>query len=90
MTQQKTSFLAIMKPFLKGIGQIMLQDNAWTGLFFLAGIFYGSVAMGLAAILLVLIGTYTAKLLWYNEEEINVGIYGFSATLVGVVLVCLF
>lgn len=90
MMEQKTSFLEITKPFLKGVGQIMLQDNAWTGLFFLAGIFYGSVAMGLAAILSVLIGTYTAKLLRYNEEEINAGMYGFSATLVGVALTCLF
>ena len=30
------------KILCKGTGQVMFQDNAWTGLFFLAGIFYGS------------------------------------------------
>lgn len=38
-------------PLLKGIGQIMLQENTITGLLFLAGIFYGSFAMGVGAVL---------------------------------------
>ncbi len=90
MDKLKTIFLTQISPLLKGVGQIMLQNNTWTGLFFLAGIFYGSYVMGLAAILSVVIGTYTAKLLKYDEEEINTGIYGFSAALVGVALTCLF
>ena len=90
MAKLKEIFLTVVAPLLKGFGQIMLQDNAWTGLFFLAGIFYGSYVMGLAAILSVCIGTYTEKLLQYDEGEINAGIYGFSATLVGVALTCLF
>ncbi|MES2650682.1 MAG: urea transporter [Bacteroidota bacterium] len=90
MNKLKTFFLAEIETLLKGVGQIMLQNNAWTGLFFLAGIFYGSIAMGVAAILSVTIGTYTAKLFKYDEAEINAGIYGFSATLVGVALTCLF
>jgi urea transporter len=89
MTSRKQA-LGIIAPFLKGIGQIMLQDNAWTGLFFLAGIFSGSCIMGIAAILSVVTGTYTAKLLKYDDDEINSGLYGFSATLVGVALLFLF
>lgn len=76
--------------FLKGIGQIMLQNNAWTGLFFLAGIFWGSFTMGLATVLAVATGTCTAKMLKFNEEEIQSGLYGFSAALVGVALICFF
>jgi urea transporter len=76
----------LITTLLKGLGQIMLQENAITGLFFLIGIFYGSIFMGIGAILSVLCGTMTAKLLKYNEAEIQQGLYGFSAALVGVAL----
>lgn len=39
-----------LKPLFTGTGQIILQENAVTGLFFLAGILCGSVVMGLAAL----------------------------------------
>lgn len=71
---------------LKGVGQIMLQENAATGLLFLIGIFYGSLTMGLAAILAVCCGTLTAMVLGYDRTEIEQGMYGFSAALVGVAL----
>ena len=69
---------------LKGLGQIMLQENAVTGLLFLIGIFYGSFIMGAAALLAVVCGTTTALLLKYEKSEIDKGFYGFSAALVGV------
>lgn len=69
---------------LKGVGQIMLQENAMTGLLFLIGIFYGSITMGIAALLAVLCGTVTSILLKYDRSEIDKGLYGFSAALVGV------
>jgi urea transporter len=90
ITMQKQTYLATTNPFFKGIGQIMLQENTWTGLFFLAGIFCGSFTMGMAAVFAVLTGTVTAKILKYNKEEINSGLYGFSAGLVGVALACMF
>lgn len=68
----------------------MLQENAWTGLFFIAGIFCGSLFMGMAAIAAVIISTYTAKLLHYDKIAIDKGLYGFNATLVGVALAFLF
>ncbi|MES2006061.1 MAG: urea transporter [Bacteroidota bacterium] len=90
MTDRKQNIFIRISPFLKGIGQIMLQNNTWTGLFFLAGIFYGSWMMGIAALLAAVTGTLTAKLLRYDETEINNGLYGFSAALVGVALVFYF
>ena len=69
---------------LKGVGQIMLQENAVTGLLFLIGIFYGSFLMGVAALLATMSGTGTAILLRYDKSEIGKGLYGFSAALVGV------
>ncbi|WP_316749716.1 urea transporter [Pedobacter gandavensis] len=81
-----TQRIPLLDPVLKGIGQIMLQENAWTGLLFLAGIFCGSLQMGIGAILATLCGTITAQVLKYKEEEIESGLYGFSAALVGVAL----
>lgn len=81
------SFLAIL---LKGIGQIMLQENVFTGVLFLVGIFYGSLYMGFAAVLAVLVGTLTAKILGFDKTATNSGIYGFSPALVGVALLFYF
>jgi urea transporter len=87
---KKHPFFIAISPFLKGLGQIMLQNNSLTGLFFLAGICCGSLMMGLAALIAVVTGTFTAKLLKYDKDEINSGLYGFSAALVGVALICFF
>jgi len=75
---------------LKGIGQIFLQDSAWTGIFFLIGLFYESILMGFVAILTATIGYATAKILKFNEENIKAGLYGFNATLVGTGLIFFF
>lgn len=75
---------------LKGIGQIMLQENIYTGIFFTIGIFLGSVSMGIAVLLATLVGTLTAKALKYDKKEISMGLYGFSPALVGVALNFLF
>jgi urea transporter len=90
MKEKKPAFDNIFIPSLKGIGQIMLQDNIWTALLFLSGIFCGSITMGVATILAVVTGTFIAKLLRYDADETNSGLYGFSAALVGVALIVFF
>ncbi|MDX9704348.1 MAG: urea transporter [Weeksellaceae bacterium] len=75
---------------LKGIGQIMLQENALTGLIFLSTLTISNWKYGLAVILATLSGTIIAQILKFPEKEIKAGLYGFSAALVGVVLVFLF
>ena len=87
MQVQKFPFVNIA---LRGLGQIMLQENAATGLLFLIGIFYGSMSMGIAAVLAVSCGTITARILGYDKTEIEKGLYGFSAALVGVALILYF
>lgn len=82
--------LPFLNTLLKGVGQIMLQENALTGLLFLLGIFYGSILMGIGAVLAVLAGTLTAKVLGYDKKETEQGLYGFSAALVGVALILFF
>ncbi|QOW09061.1 urea transporter [Kaistella flava (ex Peng et al. 2021)] len=75
---------------LKGIGQIMLQENRWTGLLFLIGIFMGSWQGGIAVLLSTGAGTFIAMKLNYDKSEIDAGLYGFSAALVGVALSFIF
>lgn len=75
---------------LKGVGQIMLQENRWTGLLFLVGLFLGSWQCGVAAILATAAGTFIAMKLNYDKSQINAGLYGFSAALVGVALAFIF
>ncbi|MCC6384322.1 MAG: urea transporter [Bacteroidia bacterium] len=74
----------------KGLGQIMLQENALTGILFLVGIFIGSVTMGAAALLATVIGTLTARLIGFDKASTESGLYGFSAALTGVALVLYF
>ena len=72
---------------LTGLGQIMFQDSAWTGAFFLTGIAIVSPLMAAGAALGAIVGTLTAFLLRYDREEIRDGIFGFNASLVGIALI---
>jgi len=75
---------------LRGMGQIMLQDNALTGALFLLGILANSWQMLLCALLGVASGTAAAYLLKYDKKETAHGLYGFNAALVGVGLLFFF
>ncbi|KAF2336997.1 urea transporter [Flavobacterium daemonense] len=81
---------SIVEAVLKGIGQIMLQESAWTGLLFLIAISYDSLLMGVGTLLSAIIGTATARICGFSNENIKAGLYGFNATLVGVGLVFFF
>lgn len=75
-----------IKTTLRGVGQVMLQNNALTGLLFLAGIFYNSWLMGLGAIAGNIVSTTSAKFFKYSNEDIKNGLYGFNGTLVGIAI----
>ena len=75
---------------LKGVSQIMLQENRWTGVLFLIGLCTGNWIFGLAALVASAVGAGTALVARFPEKEIDSGLYGFSAALVGVALVFLF
>lgn len=83
--------LGFWRIILKGVGQVMFQDNAWTGLFFFAGIFYGSYATGnpavaWGALVGVVVSTLTGYLLNYPAEKGVSGLWGFNGVLVGCAL----
>ena len=82
--------VAFAKAVIKGFGQVMLQGNVWTGLLFIGAIFYDSTLMGVAAVVSNIIGTLTARVAGFKQEDIEEGLYGFNATLVGVALVFYF
>ncbi len=82
--------LPLINTMLKGVGQIMLQESALTGLLFLVAIFYDGKEMAIAAILAVLAGTLTARAFKFDTEEIQKGLDGFSAALVGIALIFYF
>lgn len=68
----------------RGVGQVMFQNNALSGLLMLLGIFFNSWQMGVWAILGNMVGTLTALWLDYDRDEIKDGLYGFNGTLVGI------
>ena len=86
------------KIFLRGIGQVMFQDNALTGLFFLVGIAAAgfeeswgfALLMAAGGLVGSALGTITAHLLGYDSKQIKDGIYGFNGTLVGIAMLFFF
>ena len=84
------STVKLYDPYLKGIGQIMLQENSITGLIFLIGIFLNSPLMALGLLIGTIVGTLTAQVLKYDQGNINSGLYGFNAALVGIAMLVFF
>ena len=75
---------------LRGIGQVIFQNNIYSGILFIIGIFYNSWIMGLAALIGTIISTITAQSLKYSEDDIKNGLYGFNGTLTGIAVLCFF
>ena len=76
---------------LRGVGQVMFQDNPLSGLLFLAAIAWGSLAAGavevLAGCVLALVtATLTAQWLRADAQSLRAGLYGYNAALVGLAL----
>lgn len=68
----------------RGIGQVMFQNNALSGLFMLIGICLNSWQMGILAVCGNIISTLTAYFSGYRHDDIKNGLYGFNGTLVGI------
>ncbi|OTG65557.1 urea transporter [Acinetobacter silvestris] len=85
-SHQQSSFLIFIDAVLRGVGQVMLQNNSYTGLLFLAGIFYNSIVLGCAALLGSIVSTGTAQLLGVERTSIQAGLFGFNGVLVAIAL----
>jgi urea transporter len=76
---------------LRGVGQVMFQDNPLSGLLFLAAIAWGAIVAGdapvfIAGVLGVVVATATAMWLAVDEAAVKAGLYGYNGALVGLAL----
>jgi urea transporter len=83
--------LRFIDMLLRGIGQVMFQDNPLSGLLFFVAIGWGSYVAGvpevaIGGLLAVVVATLTAQLLRVDTASVRVGLYGFNAYLVGIAL----
>lgn len=80
-----------VRAMLRGTGQVMFQGNAWTGLLFLCGIFWGAYQEGQGivawgAIVGVIVSTLTGYVLQLPKNDGAQGLWGFNGVLVGCAL----
>lgn len=74
----------ILNDIFRGVGQVMFQNNPFSGALMLAGLAVGSWRAALLAVAGNLVGTLTARLCRCPEQEIRDGLFGFNGTLVGI------
>ncbi|WP_336741859.1 urea transporter [Aureimonas altamirensis] len=72
---------------LRGIGQVVFQNNPLSGFIILAALFFSSWIYGAICLLGAVIATLTAKVLKADDGLIADGLYGFNGALVGLALV---
>jgi urea transporter len=73
---------------LRGIGQVMFQDNPLSGLLFFIAIGWGSFVSGMPQVAIgglvaVVAGTLTAQWLRVDAAGLAAGLYGYNAYLIG-------
>lgn len=76
---------------LRGIGQVMFQDNPLSGLLFFVAIGWGSFVAGMPQVAIgglvaLVAGTLTAQWLRVDAAGLAAGLYGYNAYLVGLAL----
>ena len=72
---------------LRGIGQVVFQNNSLSGAIILVGIFYNSWIYGMVCVFGTVISTVTALLLKADKGMIKDGLFGFNGALVAIALV---
>ena len=72
---------------LRGIGQVVFQNNPISGAVILAGIFYNSWIYGTVCLFGTIISTATALLFKADKGMIKDGLFGFNGALIAIALV---
>lgn len=90
-TDKRTSFMdgkfmTFITTSLKGISQVILIENAITGLLILIAITIESYYLGIIALLSAIIGTLVGKFGGVAEQTINQGLLGYNSVLTGMAL----
>lgn len=69
-------------PCCRSAAQAMLQDNPWTGLFFIASVSIASLRLGFFALVGIVTSTVTSVLLERRPADRRAGLYGYNGFLV--------
>ena len=81
------TWLGCVDALLRGIAQVMLQNNRYCGLLLLLGLWVNSALFAVAALLGTLVSTVCAFWLGAERSEIRDGLHGYNGTLVAIALV---
>ena len=76
--------LGFVDAVLRGVGQVMLQNNSYAGLLFVAGVFYNSALFGAGVLVGTTTSTAVARILGADPERLRAGLFGFNGALVAV------
>jgi urea transporter len=87
---ERNPAVGVVDTLLRGVGQVMFQNNPLTGLLFLVGIFVNSAKLGGAGLLGLAASTLAAYLLGADRSLIRAGLLGFNGILVGIALAFFF
>lgn len=66
---------------ISGVGQVYFQDQFWSGILIVIGIFWADWTLGLYAIIGSAVAMVTAYSLGAEVTMLNLGLYGFNAVL---------
>ena len=81
---QRSPAVGAVDALLRGVGQVMFQNNPLTGLLFLVGILVNSLELAGAGLLGLAASTLAAYLLGADRTLIRNGLFGFNGVLVGI------
>lgn len=84
---QNDRIFGIVDWMLRGIGQVVFQNNPLTGAIILAALFWNSWVYGVTCILGVAAGTLAALALGADRGLVRAGLFGFNGALVALCLV---
>ena len=76
--------LGFIDTVLRGVGQVMLQNNTYAGLLFLAGVFYNSALFGAGVLVGATTSTAIAWIFGADPARLRAGLFGFNGALVAV------
>src|SRR4051794_10900347 len=82
----KGTVFPLITASLKSISQVILIENAITGLIILMAITFSSYYLGIICLLSAIIGTLAGKFGEANEKSINQGLVGYDSVLTGMAL----
>lgn len=82
------SLKGLVRDLLRGSGQVMFQQSAWTGLLFLIGIFWGAYSAGApqvawGSLLGLVASTFAGWIIGEHIQDGEDGLWGFNGILVG-------